>query len=331
MAPLTSLVRTLLFRKTLLAMMLIAVVSCRGAARDASAPAGPTPASEQAAMPPDVTGSQQVSEVAAYVNGAAIPMEDFMRQARDAQSYLVKQGVDPNTADGAAQLQAVRVEVMEDLISQALIEQAAVELGIEVSEAELEADMQTMLGEAGGEEGFRQRLSDVGLTEQQFRELQRRAILGQKVTQHIAAGASDTAEQVRARHVVVASREEAEQVLQRLRSGADFGQLVRELSLDEASARQELPGDLGWLARGRLEPELEEMAFSLPPGQLSGVVQTALGFHIIEVLERDVARRLSDEALNDVREARVLDWLRKRRTESEIEILVPDLDELEAG
>ncbi len=77
------------------------------------------------------------------------------------------------------------------------------------------------------------------------------------------------------------ARAEAEELLTRVRAGEDFAELAREHSDDLGSAT--LGGDLGWFRRGQMVAEFEEAAFSLPPGGLSGVVESAFGFHIIRV------------------------------------------------
>jgi peptidyl-prolyl cis-trans isomerase SurA len=81
----------------------------------------------------------------------------------------------------------------------------------------------------------------------------------------------------------LAAEEEAERALSRARTGEDFGKLAREYSDDPAS--REEGGDLGWVQRGQLLPEFEEALFAMRPGQISDIVKTSVGLHIIK-LER---------------------------------------------
>ncbi len=78
--------------------------------------------------------------------------------------------------------------------------------------------------------------------------------------------------------------QKAEMILKELKAGADFAQLAKKYSDDPASAKR--GGDLGWTKRGDLVPEFENVAFKLKDGEISGIVQTQFGFHIIQLLER---------------------------------------------
>lgn len=113
-----------------------------------------------------------------------------------------------------------------------------------------------------------------------------------------AMGDAQTDENVRARHILVSTRDQlteeearkkAEDLLARLREGADFEELAREHSDDPGSAAQ--GGDLGFFGRGKMVPEFERVAFSQREGQISDLVQTAFGFHIIQTLEKTADAR----------------------------------------
>ncbi len=104
-----------------------------------------------------------------------------------------------------------------------------------------------------------------------------------------------TPEQVRASHILLKTegkdeaevRAAAEKVLQEVKAGGDFAELAKKHSEDEQSAKQ--GGDLDYFSRGRMVPEFEQAAFSLEPGQVSDLVKTQFGFHIIKVVDKKPA------------------------------------------
>jgi peptidyl-prolyl cis-trans isomerase C len=83
---------------------------------------------------------------------------------------------------------------------------------------------------------------------------------------------------------VAKTREKAEAVLKRARGGEDFGKLAEEFSIDPGSKVK--GGDLGWFGPGAMLPEFEKAAFALSPGQISDLVETEYGFHIIKLEEK---------------------------------------------
>jgi hypothetical protein len=80
------------------------------------------------------------------------------------------------------------------------------------------------------------------------------------------------------------NRSKAEDILKRVRAGEDFAKLAKEFSTDPGS--KDKGGDLGWFGHGQMVPEFEQAAFALQPGQVSDLVQTKFGYHIIKVDER---------------------------------------------
>src|SRR5215467_3908813 len=101
-----------------------------------------------------------------------------------------------------------------------------------------------------------------------------------------------TPEQVRASHILLktegkddaAVKAKAEDILKQAKAGADFGELAKKYSEDEGSAKN--GGDLDYFTRGKMVPEFDEVAFTLQPGQLSDVVKSQFGYHVIKLTDK---------------------------------------------
>jgi peptidyl-prolyl cis-trans isomerase D len=128
-----------------------------------------------------------------------------------------------------------------------------------------------------------------------------------------------TPEQVRASHILfktegkddAAVKAKAEEVLKQARSGADFAELAKKYSEDESSAKN--GGDLDYFSKGRMVPEFDQVAFTLQPGQISDLVKTQFGYHIIKVVDKKAA---STKTLADVRQ-QITDQLAYERAQAE--------------
>ncbi|MGA4644455.1 peptidylprolyl isomerase [Limisphaera sp. 4302-co] len=132
-----------------------------------------------------------------------------------------------------------------------------------------------------------------------------------------------------------AKRKQIEELLQRARAGEDFAALVKQYSEDPGSKDR---GGEYVFARGQMVPEFEVAAWSLQPGQISDVVTTQFGYHIIKMLERLPARRVPfEEVREQIRDylttqaiQKVLpDYVRKIRAEEKVEVLVEELKPVE--
>lgn len=128
-------------------------------------------------------------------------------------------------------------------------------------------------------------------------------------------------ESVRARRIVVGTEEAAMKVKRQLAAGKDFARLAEEVS-QSPDARN--GGDLGFFQRGQMPADIEGAAFSLSPGQVSGVIETPYGYHLLKVEERRPARQ---PELSEVREE-ITGLLLARKQELEYEKLLSNLGKL---
>jgi parvulin-like peptidyl-prolyl isomerase len=243
-------------------------------------------------------------------------LAEYEGRVADYEQALVGQGIDPDTPEGQEFFAQARRDVLEGLIDGALIEQGAAEMGIQLSEEELESQLQADIEAGGGQGAFEEWLGVTGQTREGYKESLRQSLIAQRVMETVTAAVPAEVEQVHARHVVLEGEEEARQVRSELEGGADFVALARERSIDLAT--RDNGGDLGWFPRGLVAPELENAAFALQPGQYSDVVQLGEGYHIIQVVEREAARPLSPEMQIDLRRAVFEQWLAELREAADI-------------
>lgn len=291
----------------------------------------------------------------AVVNGQAISTQSYQDLVSYQRFNLLRtfgNQLDQQTLVNYLQNQLPQA-ALDSLIDQALIDQTAAEAGITVTDEEVQAEIEQQLGFTGDEpaatvsageavttttstgsitreefdEAFQSlldTLSTQGVSEAEYRKIIRDQLLRDKVLERVTEDVSRTAEQVHARHILVETEEEAQAVRQRLLDGEDFATVAEEVSTDTASAAES--GDLGWFGRGDMVPEFEEAAFSLPPGEISEPVESQFGFHIIEVIERDENRQLTESQFEQTRQERFNQWLQEQRAAAEIQrSLTPDV------
>ncbi|MDY7041703.1 MAG: peptidylprolyl isomerase [Chloroflexota bacterium] len=277
-------------------------------------PPSPPPEATTAASPSPTVGEP----LAAMVNGQPILLADYQQLLAEYEAALISRGFDLDTEEGQQMLAQAGRQVLDVMIEQALIEQAAARENVTVTDGELDAIIQRDIEEGGGAEKFAAWLQENGWTEEDYRQRLRSQLLTSKMIERVTASVAVTAEQVHARHILVENESEAQSILEKLLGGADFAALAQQHSLDEATKAN--GGDLGFFPLGMLiAPEVEEAAFSLQPGQISGVIASQFGYHIVQVLERVVDRPLSEDALGVLRDRAFRQWVDELWTTATIE------------
>jgi parvulin-like peptidyl-prolyl isomerase len=293
------------------AMVILALVSaCAPASVSSPAPGG------EEAHPADLTAASSASTssatpdrpLAALVNGQPVYLVDYERQVAQYQATLAATGVDLSSEEGQQRVLQAREQILNYMIEQVLTEQAAAEMGIVVSDEDVDAALAAIVEDIGGEEAFQARLDQNGMTRQDVWNEQRAELIGAAVIEQIIGSVPESAEHVHARHILVDTRDEAEQLLTQLRTGADFAELARTHSQDEST--RGVGGDLGWFPRGvLLAPEVEEAAFSLQAGQIGPVIESFFGFHLVQVIEREPDRALNQDNLQLLRDRAMQVWM----------------------
>lgn len=300
----------------LMVLLITLLAACAGDKKssdksDSSDSSGNAAANNSSADGAGVQAAQVTEEpLAARVNGQPITLANFQRERDRSAAGMSVQPATQSTFDA---------QILQTMIDQKLIEQAAASQGIVVTDAEVDAELaaQSDLAAANG-----QKLEDVIASQMytmpEYREVIRGMLLTQKVSQ-VAANVSPNAPQVHARHILVADEATARDLIARLQQGEDFAQLAMQYSLDTSTSAS--GGDLDWVSQGvLLQTEVEQAIFALQPGQLDPEpVKSSLGYHVIQVLERVEDRPLSQAALAEKRQQAFMAWLDSQRQNAVIE------------
>lgn len=268
-------------RRALPTSLVLAALLATGCGRCGARPSGPPP-------PPSV----------AVVNGEPIPVDALARELRDAVA-----GTEGNAP---AQGDVLRRRVLDDLIDRALLLQQARERSIVIGQDQVERAFlrvraeypgshfddllaQERLSQADLKARLKEQLTVERLFEQEvFPKVQ---VVDAEVERYYADHAQDFHEpdRVRVQQIVVASKDEAEQIRQRLRvNPQSFAEVARKSSIGPEGKSG---GDLGFIGKGSGFPEVFDVCFTLPPGTISEVTPSPYGFHIFRVVERRAAQR----------------------------------------
>ncbi len=269
------------------------------------------------------------ADLVARVNGQAILRRDF-----ELAVQLHFSGRRPG-AVGLQELRAAREKVLEKLIDGELLYQAAVKKGVSVGDADVETHYRDKEKSLGSPEALAKFLENNRFTEAQFREqIRRTLVVARFVDKDVAPGIAVTDEEVRRYYdqnptemrrpegarvsqimvrvapdapadVRASARQRIEAILGELRAGGDFVELARRHS-DGPEAKR--GGDTGWLKRGGgAPPPIEAAAFSLEPGQMSDIIETRRGFHLVKVIERRPGGAVPFEQVKDSIRARLVE------------------------
>lgn len=159
--------------------------------------------------------------------------------------------------------------------------------------------------------------SELGISEEEIRYIYESQLYHDKVYDLITAEIPKEQEQVWARHILLEDETSAQEVYDRLQNGEDFSALAAEASTDTSNASR--GGDLGWFGIGKMDTEFEKITFNLNIGQISHPFQTSFGWHIVQLLGKEV-RPLSTSDYQRLQENKFSEWLDTQRTEGKVQI-----------
>jgi parvulin-like peptidyl-prolyl isomerase len=302
-------------------MMIVALIGC--SSQPTVPPPVPLPSPTPTAVQQTAPTATPVTEdpIAAKVNGALIYLRDYQKWVTEWEVAFVSQNANLSEQEKEEMLIQGRRQVLDVMIEQSLIEQAAARDGVTISDAEVESVIVRDIEENGGRKQFDTWLQANNWTYEEYQTRQRSMMLSSQMFERVTGNVPTKAEQVNARHILLATEADARELITQLQGGTDFAALARQHSLDPST--KESGGDLGFFPRGTLiVPEVEDAAFALSVGQISDVIPSAMGYHIVQVLERVQDMPLTEESWQELREATFRRWVSELWASANIEILI---------
>lgn len=281
---------------------------------------------------------------AVTVNGEPISREKVQAQV----DHLVNQrGLGSGGITQPAVYRQITEEVVDQLIVQELLWQEAQRRDFVANDELVDARLQAMKSGFDTERAFLFKIKAGGFTEETYRDdIRQQESVRRMITEAISPGISVSDEdveyfynnnieqmrkpvEVRARHILIkpastamedheAARQEAESILAGIRDGADFVELAKNRSQGPSAQRG---GDLGYFGPGQMVAPFERAAFALQPGEISEVVQTQFGYHVIRLEDR---RGGETVALHQAAE-QIRSYLGQQALQNAVELLVTRL------
>jgi len=236
----------------------------------------------------------------AEVNGGIITDQDFKKEVETLPPYLRPMA---ETAEG-------KKELLDTMIVREIIMQQAKKDGLDKSPAvaeKMEELKQRVIVEAFLKKKIEEQANISDADMQKFYDQNKDKF--------------KSSDQVRASHILVKDETAAQEILGQVKKGGKFEELAKKHSIDAAGAKG---GDLGWFGKGSMIPEFEKVVFSMKEGEISSVVKTQFGYHIIKLTGKRPAGTRSFEESKELIKAKLL-------PEKQQEIFTKLKDELKKG
>ena len=228
----------------------------------------------------DSTTDKKDATVLATVNGSAITSADFDREVKALPEYI----------RGMADTPQGKKELIDTLVMRELILQQAAKEGLDKGK-EIDEKLAELKKRIVVDTYLKKKVeTDAKISDEELKKFYDQNLEKFK-----------SGEQVKASHILVKGEQEAKDILAQLKGGAAFEELAKAKSADTSASKG---GDLGWFGKGNMVPAFEKAAFSLKEGELSGIVKSEFGFHIIKLTgKRPAGTRTFDEAKEQIKAA----------------------------
>lgn len=280
----------------------------------------------------------------ATVNGVAIPEKDFNRYLKQTLIRFTRSGKKLESS----QLENVKKDILETLIDRELLYQESQKERIKVTDEKINKQVEGLKKQFSDKNAFANALKSADLTESELRDQVKqqmaiRTLIDKKISGGIKIKDKEARafydshsdifkrpEEVRASHILIkvdsqaskkdvdAARKKIEAAQKRLKKGESFEKVAREVS-EGPSAKN--GGDLGFFKRGQMAKPFEDAAFSMKPGQVSEIVRTRFGFHIIRVTDKKPESSIAFAKVND----KIKAYLKQKKVQEDVHALIKNL------
>lgn len=301
------------------------------------------PAAEEASAAPE---AKPLPDKVASVNGVAISGDQL---SKELDIYLQRVGR-PQAAMPASQLDQVRAEILDGLIDQELLYQESRKLGIQIEDKAVNEQFEAIRQRFPDESQFKQALASMQMSEMEAKQqiergLAIREVIDRKVADKVTVDDAESKafydenpqffmqpERVKASHILIkvdpsaadadkaAAREKLQDLRKQAEGGADFAELAKTHSEGPSNERG---GDLGFFQRGQMVKPFEDAAFALEKDQLSEIVETRYGYHLIKVTDKQPEKKFSYDEVKE----RLTERLKQDKVEKEARAYIDSLKE----
>ncbi|MEN3338502.1 MAG: peptidyl-prolyl cis-trans isomerase [Acidobacteriota bacterium] len=301
--------------------------------------------------PPVKPVPAQLPEVLARVNGEAVKKADLDRLIKNME-MSANQPIPPERRD------EILRRALDQLVTYTVLSQETRARKVTVTDAEIDSNLKQMQSQFPNEAEFTKALAARGTT---LERLRADARVDMSINRMVEAEVASTPpptdaqarefydknpdkfkqeEAIRASHILIPAdekadeatkkkaRAEADEVLKELKAGGDFAELAKKHSKDSSAAQG---GDLNFFPKGQMVPAFDQAAWALKPGEISDVVTTPFGFHIIKVTERrpastvpfdQVSGRIKEYLAQQQKQERASAFIESLKQKAKIEVLV---------
>ena len=258
----------------------------------------------------------------AVVNGVVITKVDFDRKLHQVKQHMLRRG--QQISDD--RLAKMKTDILETMINEELLFQESRNKGITVEPEAVATDLKRIKKGFPNDADFKKLIAESGLTEAQLQsDIERGHVINKLIDKQIAAlvvipdqeirtfydthpNSFKKSEQVRASHILIKVDSKAgssvkdekkaklQKIQKRLKGGEDFAELAKEFSECPSNTKG---GDLGYFGRGKMVKPFEDAAFKLKKGEVSDIVETQFGYHLIKVVDKKPASVVSYEEVKD--------------------------------